>query len=87
MGAYVPAPVRGSETYSVPEACRILGIARTTGYRTLPTVKVGGRPLVVRVGNRLLVVRATLAALLSGGCHEAQRVSGEPTGEQREAGP
>lgn len=50
-------------TYDVPEACARLGISRTHGYKLC---REGAFPAkVVKLGNRYIVVAASLDALLS----------------------
>ena len=49
--------------YSVEEAARLLGISKTSAYQA---TQVGELP-TVRIGRRLLVPKAALDRLLSGG--------------------
>ena len=50
------------QTYSVPEAAKILGLNRNSGY---DAVKRGEIP-VIRFGKRLLVPKAAVEQLLKG---------------------
>ena len=49
------------QTYTVPEAAKILGIGRSSAYEGAKT----GQLPTIRIGNRLLVPKAALARLLS----------------------
>ena len=63
QGDAVPAeasPVLLPLTYSVPEAARLLGINRNTAYE----LAARGDLPTIRLGKRVLVVRAGLARLL-----------------------
>ena len=51
------------QTYSVPEAAKILGLNRNSGY---DAVKRGEIP-VIRIGKRLLVPKPALDRLLQQG--------------------
>ena len=51
------------QTYSVPEAAKILGLNRNTGYEA---VKRGEIP-VIKIGKRLLVPKPALDRLLQQG--------------------
>jgi excisionase family DNA binding protein len=55
--------VEGRQTWTVPEAAKRLGISDRSAYEA---VKRGDLP-AIRVGNRLLVPKAALARLLTGG--------------------
>jgi len=50
------------QTYSVPEAAKILGLNRNSGYEA---VKRGEIP-VIKIGKRLLVPKPALDRLLQG---------------------
>jgi excisionase family DNA binding protein len=51
------------QTYSVPEAAKILGLNRNSGY---DAVKRGEIP-VIKIGKRLLVPKVAIERLLQGG--------------------
>jgi excisionase family DNA binding protein len=53
---------RGRETYTVPEACRLLGLSRSSGYELIRRSEF---PVpVIRLGKRIVVPRAPLHELL-----------------------
>ena len=57
-------PEERAETIEVPEAARRLGISRALAYRAA----AHGELPVIRIGGRILVLRAPFEKLLKGGC-------------------
>ena len=52
-------------TLTIPEASKRIGISTWSGYQQAKTGSIGGVP-VIKIGRRLVVLRAALERVLSG---------------------
>jgi hypothetical protein len=62
-----------AQTVSVEDAATMLGISRTLAYQCARKGDIAGVP-VIRIGRRMLVLRAPLERLLSGDDDSQSRI-------------
>ena len=66
------------QTLDLPDACRVLGLGETTGRKLVRE----GRLPIIRAGRRVLIAKATIAAILRGELDLSENIHDEHhTGE------